>query len=90
VGHIVLIIFDRYLLGEIILIVLNCLGIAVVATFLRLFPFDFSVIPSANIAGYAELGVKVALIIITVGLGIGTLVRFIKLIVTVVIRQVTT
>ena len=81
IGHIILIIFDRYLLREIILIVLNCLGIAVVLTLLRLFPFDFSVIPNANIAAYVELGVTIALIVGTVGLGVGALVRFIKLMV---------
>lgn len=81
IGHIILITLDKYLLREIIIIVLNCFGIAVVLTLLNLFPFDFSVIPNANIVAYAELGVRIALIAITVGLGIGTLVRFIKLVV---------
>ena len=81
IGHIILIILDKYLLREIIIIVLNCFGIAVVLTLLNLFPFDFSVIPNANIAAYTELGVRIALIATTVGLGIGTLVRFIKLVV---------
>jgi|TARA_B100000315_G_scaffold227521_1_gene235549 hypothetical protein len=51
VGHIIMIIFDRYVLRQIALIVLNLFGLAAVATLLSLFPSDFSVIPGANIAG---------------------------------------
>jgi len=46
------------------------------------------VIPGANIAGYVSLGVRIALICITVGLGIGTLVMFIQLIVNVVKQRI--
>ena len=49
-GHILLIIFDRYILREIILIVLNLFGIAVVLTLLSIFPFDFTTIPNATAA----------------------------------------
>lgn len=83
IGHIILIIFDRYVLREITLIVLNALGIAVVATLLSIYPFDFSVIPNITVAGYVNLGVRIALICVTVGLSIGTLVMFIKLMVNV-------
>lgn len=83
VGHIIMVIFDRYVLREITLIVLNLFGIAAVATLLSIFPFDFSVIPNANIAGYVSLGVRIALICGIVGLGIGTLVMFIQLVVNV-------
>jgi len=82
-GHIILIAFDRYVLREITLIVLNALGIAVVATLLSIFPFDFSVIPNITVAGYVNLGVRIALICAIVGLGIGTLVMFIRLMVNV-------
>ena len=81
IGHIILIIFDRYLLREITLIVLNLFGIATVLTLLSIFPFDFSVIPNTEIAAYVDLGIRILLIISAVGLGIGTLVRFIKLMV---------
>jgi len=83
VGHIILIAFDKYVLREITLIVLNLFGIAVVATLLAIFPFDFSVIPNITAAGYVNLGVRIALICATVGLSIGTLVMFIKLMVNV-------
>ena len=81
IGHIILIIFDKHLLRQIILVVLNCFGIATVLTLLSIFPFDFSVIPNTDIAAYVNLGVTIALIVISVGLGVGTIVRFIKLMV---------
>jgi len=87
IGHIILIIFDRYTLREIILIVLNALGLATVLTLLSVFPFDFSVIPNAAAADATYIGVRIALICISIGVGIGILVRFIKLIVTTVTRS---
>ena len=81
IGHIILIIFDRYLLRETTLIVLNLFGIAVVLTLLSIFPFDFSVIPNTNVAVILPIVTVIVLIGITVGLVIGTLVRFIKFIV---------
>jgi uncharacterized membrane protein len=82
-GHIILIIFDRYILRETTLIILNLFGIAVVLTLLSIFPFNFSAIPNATMADIAPIIATVVLIGITVGLAIGTLVSFIKLIVNV-------
>ena len=79
IGHTILLIFDRYVLRESILIIINLLGIATVATLLGLYPFDFSVIDSANVAKWADRGVTLALIVILVGISIGTLVSVIKL-----------
>jgi len=87
-GHIILIIFDRYTLREIVLIILDALGLAVVLTLLSVFPFDFSVIPNATAADATYSGVKILLILISIGIGIGILVRLIKLIVHTA-RQVT-
>jgi len=81
IGHIILIIFDWRVLREIIQIVLGCFGLAAALRLLVLFPFDVSIIPSATAASYTELGLTVGLIVITVGIGVATLVRFIKLIV---------
>ena len=78
-GHIVAIAIDRYRLRAIILITLNCLGMATVLTFLRVFPFDFSVIPVSGIASIMPTAAVVIMIIITVALGINALVRFIRL-----------
>jgi uncharacterized membrane protein len=81
IGHIVLIIYDRYILREVIRIVIDILALATVVTLLTVFPFDFSVIPSTAVANGVHVGVMVVLICISVGLGIGILVRSIKLIV---------
>ena len=80
-GHIVSIVLDKYLWREITIIVLNALGMATVLTFLREFPLDFSVVPNASLATILPTVAIVILVIITVGLGIGALVRFIKLMV---------
>jgi uncharacterized membrane protein len=86
VAHIILIIFDRYLLREATLIVLNILGFGVVIALLVINPFDFSHIPSAAWADALPVIITVVLIVSAVGLGIGTLVSFIKLIVNVAKR----
>ena len=81
IGHIILIIFDRYTLREIVFIILNAFGLATVLTLLSVFPFDFSVIPNATAADAAYSGVIILLILISIGISIGMLVRFIKLII---------
>jgi len=83
VGHSIAIAFDRHILREIILIVLNLLGMAAVLTFLRIFPFDFSVIPDTGVATISSTVTIAVLTIIAVVLGIGVLVRLIKLFVNV-------
>ena len=85
-GHAILIISDKYILRETALIVLNLFGLAVVLTLLSIFPFDFNDIPNTTMADIAPIITTVALIGIAVGLGIGTLVSFIKLIANVVRR----
>ncbi len=84
VTHIILIILDRYILREIINIVINAFSLWTVLTLLTVFPFDFSVIPSTTAADATYLGVRIFLIIISVGVGIAILVGVIKLIVNVV------
>ena len=83
VGHSIAIAFDRHVLREIILIVLNLLGMAAILTFLRIFPFDFSVIPDTGVATISSTVAIAVLTIIAVVLGIGVLVRLIKLFVNV-------
>jgi hypothetical protein len=83
VGHSIAIAFDRHILREIILIVLNLLGMAAVLTFLRIFPFDFSVIPDTGVATISSTVAIAVLTIIAVVLGIAVLVRLIKLFVNV-------
>ena len=83
IGHSIAIALDKYLARQITLIVLNTLGMITVITFLRVFPFDFSVVPSAGAAAVLPTVAVVVMILITVGLGIGALVRFIKLMINV-------
>jgi hypothetical protein len=82
-ANILLIIYDRYWLREIIQIILTVIGLVVVANLVSIFPFDFSVIPNATAVDIVPVVVTIVLIIIAVGLGVGALVRFIKLIVNV-------
>jgi len=81
IGHIILIIFDRYTLREIVLIILDAFGLATVLTLLSVYPFDFSVIPNTTAADATYTGVRILLILISIGMGIGILVRSIKLII---------
>jgi len=84
IGHIILIILDRYILREMIHIVINAFSLWTVLTLLAVFPFDFSVIPNPAAVDATYLGVKIFLIFISVGIGIAILVSVIKLIVNVV------
>jgi len=84
IGHIILIILDRYILREMIHIVINAFSLWTVLTLLSVFPFDFSVIPSTTAAEATYLGVRIFLIFVSVGVGIAILVSVIKLIVNVV------
>ena len=83
-ANIILITYDRYWLREIIQIILTVIGVAVVANLVSVFPFDFSVLPNTTAIHIAPVVVTIVLIIIAVGLGVGALVRFINLIVSVV------
>jgi uncharacterized membrane protein len=78
-GHAVAIAIDHYRVRAPILIVLAALGMAAVVTFLRVFPFDFSVIPNPNVAAAMPTVAVVIMILITVGLGVSALVRFVRL-----------
>jgi uncharacterized membrane protein len=84
IGHVILIIRDRYILREMIHIVINAFALWTVLTLLSVFPFDFSVIPNSSAADATYLGVRIFLIFISVGVGIAILVSVIKLIVNVV------
>jgi len=79
-ANILLIIYDRYWLREIVQIILNVIGVVVVTGLVYIFPFDFSVIPNATAVDIVPVVVTIVLIIIAVGLGVGALVQFIKLI----------
>ncbi|MFC1927546.1 DUF4870 domain-containing protein [Chloroflexota bacterium] len=84
IGHIILIVRDRYILREVIQIVINAFALWTVATLLSIFPFDFSVIPNPTAVDATYLGVRVLLILISIGIGIAILVSVTRLIVNVV------
>jgi uncharacterized membrane protein len=84
IGHIIMIILDRYVLREMIHIIINAFSLWTVLTLLSVFPFDFTVIPSTTAAEATYLGVKIFLIFVSIGLGIAILVGVIKLIVNIV------
>jgi uncharacterized membrane protein len=84
IGHVILIIRDRYILREVTHIVINAFALWTVAALLSIFPFDFSVIPNPAAADATYLGVRIFLIFVSVGVGIGLLVRVIRLIINVV------
>jgi uncharacterized membrane protein len=84
IGHVVLIIRDRYIVREVIHIVISAFALWTVTTLLSVFPFDFTVIPDPAAADATYLGVRIFLIFLSVAIGIGLLVRVIRLIVNVV------
>jgi uncharacterized membrane protein len=85
VAHVILIVYDKRLLRETILVVLNALGTYVVASLLAIFPFSFSTIPDSEVAStLMPVIITVTLIGMVIGFSIGALVGFVKLIVSVV------
>jgi uncharacterized membrane protein len=85
-AYIILIIYDKYWLRETVQIILNIIGVVVVVNLLRIFPFNFSVIPNNTAASIVPIVVTIVLILIAVGLAVAALVHFIKLMVN-LIRQ---
>jgi uncharacterized membrane protein len=80
IGNFLLIFFEGYKMRQIIRIIMDGFGLAAVITLLVVFPFDFYVIPEAAAAAGTHIGVMAILVFITIGMSIGLLVRFIKLI----------
>jgi uncharacterized membrane protein len=79
--HIVMILIDRDLLRQALHVIMDGLGLATVITLLAVFPLDFSMLPNNAAQAGTDLGVHIVLILVAVGLGIGLLVRFIRLLV---------
>jgi len=81
IGHVLLIVFDKFILRKIVKIILDAFGAATAITLLVIFPFDFSVIPSHIAADGVSFGITVALVLTSIGFVIGAIVKFIQLIV---------
>jgi hypothetical protein len=88
IGHIIALVFDRYLIRQSILTTLRLLGIGTIIYLLYLFPFNFSAIPYEGDLVVMVL-LKTLLIIILVVLSIVTLTNLIKLIVRIVTKTAT-
>lgn len=80
IGNILLIIYEGSLFRQIIRIVLDLFGLAAVVSLLIIFPFDFTVFPR-DLTGILNPVIIAVLVLIIIGVGIGTMVRLIKLIV---------
>jgi uncharacterized membrane protein len=78
IGNILMIIFDKYWLRQLIEIVLSLFTVASLISLLSIFPFDFSELPNTTIAYWSWLGLKILLILLSVVITIGLIVRFIK------------
>ncbi len=87
VGHIVLIYFEKYLVRETTRTILKLFVISTVLSLLFIFPFDFTAIPHIEMASVLYIFTRVALISIAVVVGVGTLIRLIKLIVNMSTRR---
>ncbi len=83
IGYSLAIAFDRYILQEIIRIVLHILSLAAVLTFLRVFPLDFNVIPHEGMATISPTIAFAVLTVVAVVTAIKVLVWVIRLIVNV-------
>jgi len=85
IGHTVMILVENNILRRAIHVITTGFGLASVITLLVVYPFDFStsVIPNSTAAASTDLGVRIALICIAIGFGIGLMVRIIKLLVSI-------
>jgi uncharacterized membrane protein len=80
-AHIMLLAVDKYVVREATLTVLDVFSLVVVATLVAVFPFDFDVFGNSDLAAWLDIGVRITLVLISFGIGIGVLVRLIKLLV---------
>ena len=82
VGNGILIVFDRYLLQQGISIILHVFSLAVILSFLRVFPFNFDVVPFSNAAQILRIIVTIVFIVAAIGLVVGIVVRIVRIVIT--------
>jgi hypothetical protein len=82
-GHVFIIILKNYVWQELILIILDLIGIAVILALFYIYPFDFSAIQDKSWAGALPIIINIVLGMVVLGLIISMLVRGIKLIISV-------
>ncbi|MBM3700034.1 MAG: hypothetical protein FJW68_03820 [Actinobacteria bacterium] len=82
IGNVVLIINDSYYFNNITNIIMHFFSILAAAALLIIFPFDFTVLPATSVLSAILFPlIWIALIVVIVGLSVGLIVRFIKIIV---------
>ena len=81
IGNGIMIVFDRYLVRQGISIVLHVFSLAVIFSFLSVFPFDFDVVPFFNAASILRIILTIVLVIAAIGLVVGIVVRIVRLII---------
>ncbi len=80
-GNVILIINDSFYFNNITNIAVNIFGISSVITLLIVFPFDFKIYQGGSLDPILFPIFKIALALIILGLAIGILVRFIKIVI---------
>jgi hypothetical protein len=86
IGNIILVIYDSYFFRQVIHISIDLFSLAATISLLVIFPFDFSVMPGNDLTNLLNPIITVVLILVSVGMGIGIIVRFVKLMVAIVKR----
>ncbi|MBA7500621.1 hypothetical protein ES704_03381 [subsurface metagenome] len=81
-GNGILIVLDRYLLKQGISIVLHVFSLAVIFSLLRVFPFNFDVVPFSNAAQVLRIIVTIVFIAVAIGLIVGIIVKIVRIVIT--------
>lgn len=80
IGNILMIIYDGYYFRFIVRIILNLFSLTAVISLLTIFPFDFTVFPG-DLTGILNPVIIVILVLIIIGLVVDTIVKSVKLVV---------
>ncbi len=86
VGNIILIIYDGHFFRKVVHIAIDLFSLAATISLLVIFPFNFSAMPAHDLANLLTPIVTVVLVLASVGIGIGIIVRFVKLMVAIIKR----
>lgn len=81
-GNGILIVLDRYLLKQGVSIVLHVFSLAVILSFLRVFPFNFDLVPFPNAAQILRIILTIVFIIAAIGLVVGIIVKIVRIVIT--------
>ena len=82
IGNGIMIVFDRYLLQQGVSIILNVFSLAVIFSFLGVFPFNFDLVPFPNAAQILRIIVTIVFIVAAIGLVVGIVVKIVRIVIT--------